>query len=1019
MRNRKNLWIILLTFLFILPALALPPKLKKISVPFIKNEGQTDKKVSFYAKTFGGTLFVTKEGRLIYSFPKYEEKDKVKLLALEEVLLGAKVKEVKGTKKSITKVNYFIGNDPKKWRRNISTYEGVTLGEVYEGITLTLRAYGNNVEKIFRVKPFADPDKIKLSIKGAKELKIDKETGELVVITELGEVRFTKPVAYQKVKGERKEVKVSYKLIGKNSYAFVVGEYDRSKELVIDPLLASTYLGGSGQENRALSTAINMNTRDIYVVGYTSSTDFPTVNPIQLSNAGGTDIFVSKFSYDLSQLLTSTYIGTSGGDEGHVITIDSGGNVIIGGVAGGANFPGSVNNITDSPDGIVAKLSSDLSSVISSRYLDSCAGTSRDIVSAIAVDSSDNIYVAGTCVPLTKFSGGDLNTIANSVGLRMWPLDMAIDSSGNIYIVGGTSVNSGITTTGVFQENFGGGGIIDPMDGLIRVYDSNFNEVASSYLGGSGDDWISGIAIDSQGNLIVVGTTASNDIHTKSNPNQLGVQSTFGGQYDIFVSKVSSDLTTHYVFTYLGGSDIDVTGYRNNYSSLGNVVVDGQDNVYIVGMSKTSGNNFPTTTDAFQPNAPSGSNLNSHDVIITKLNNNLTQILASTFFGGSGNDLGKKIRRDSSGNIIIAGITTSTNIPISSNAYDNTYNGSQDVFVARLTQDLANSPPLINSFSANPISVLPGSQVTFSWNINDADGDALTCQVDVNDDGTPETTINNCTSSSNYQYTYNQSGIYTAKLIVDDGKGNPASQTIQVVVNTPPTISSFNANPNSGNAPLQVTFSWQINDADGDALTCQVDVNDDGTPETTINNCTNNSNYQHTYNQGGNYTARLIISDGKTGGTASQTVNVSVNSVPQINSFSANPTSGNAPLKVTFSWDINDGDGDTLTCKIDVDNDGKVDYTIQACTNNSTQDHTYKDANTYTVKLIVEDGKGGKVEKTLQVVVKAVSSGGGASQSGSQTGTKKGNCSTVTPQTVLIWMFVVLVPLANRLFRRK
>ncbi len=938
----------------------------------------------------------------MYSLPKHEDNNKVKILALEEVLLGAKVKEVKGTKKSITKVNYFIGNDPKKWKRNISTYEGVTLGEVYKGITLTLKAYGNNVEKIFKVKPGADPGKIRLSIKGAKELQIDKNTGELVAITELGEVRFTKPVAYQVVDGKKKEVEAGYRLIGKDTYAFVVGEYDRSRELVIDPLLASTFVGGASSDI-GYAVTVNKNTDEIYVAG-SSGPGAPAPGGAYTSSNGAVDWYVARLSADMSQLLSATFLGGSGSSEtAYDIAIDSQNRVIVGGMTRDNDFPGALNNFVDNADGVLAILSQDLSQIIGSRYFDSplSASTSWEEILAIAIDSNDNILVAGLRLELTKVSP-DLQSVTKTPDqLPIYVLDMVIDPTGRIILVGATSTDNLADATAFDKTRVGREGII-----AIYTYDNNGVPVKQNvtYLGGSGSDSVASVAINSQGDIVVVGTTSSTDLPAPQNPNRYN-DTHSGGTWDIFVAICSNDLQTLKALTYIGGSGDDISGYPDEsvWGADTGISLDSNDNVYIFG--RTNSGNYPTTTGAYQR-----VNRGSWDAIISLLSSDLTQLLASTYLGGSGNEYGYGMVMDTTGSIVVTGYTGSQNFPVTANTYDNSQNGNNDIFVSILTPDLSTAPPVINSFSVSQSPVLPGTQVTFTWDINEPEGQQMKCDIDVDNDGNIEQTINPCTSNDTYQHTYNQAGNYTAKLIVTDINGGTTNTTVNVIVNTPPAINSFSANPSSGNAPLQVTFSWQINDADGDTLTCQIDVNDDGTPETTINNCTNNSNYQHTYNQGGNYTARLTVTD-TNGASVSQTVNISVNSVPIINSFSANPTSGNAPLQVTFSWDISDGDGDTLTCKIDVDNDGKVDYTIQACTNNSTQDHTYKDANTYTVKLIVEDGKGGKVEKTLQVIVKSVSSGG-------QGGGKKGNCSTVTPHTALIWMFIILVPLLRRMRNR-
>ena len=149
-------------------------KTYRMQIPFIENRGQLgNEDVSFYAKTFGGTLYVEKDGTLTYSLP-YNDKGSV---IIKEILTDKRI-GIKGLDPSPTKVNYFIGNDKSKWKRNIPSYESISLGEVYKGIELTLKAYAKNVEKLFTVSPQANPELIKVKLKGAKELKI-KDKGEL------------------------------------------------------------------------------------------------------------------------------------------------------------------------------------------------------------------------------------------------------------------------------------------------------------------------------------------------------------------------------------------------------------------------------------------------------------------------------------------------------------------------------------------------------------------------------------------------------------------------------------------------------------------------------------------------------------------------------------------------------------------------------------------------------------------------------------------------------------------------
>ena len=169
------------------------------------------------------------------------QKSELKGWIIKESLVGTSISNVKGEEKAETKVNYFKGKDSKKWRSGVETYNLVSMGEVYKGIELKLKAYGNNVEKLFYVKPGYDSEKIKVKMEGAKGLKVNKK-GELEASTGLGVVKFTKPVAYQKIKGEKKSVDVAYDINKGNTYGFNVGNYDKKRPLIINPRLSTTLL---------------------------------------------------------------------------------------------------------------------------------------------------------------------------------------------------------------------------------------------------------------------------------------------------------------------------------------------------------------------------------------------------------------------------------------------------------------------------------------------------------------------------------------------------------------------------------------------------------------------------------------------------------------------------------------------------------------------------------------------------------------------------------------------------------
>ena len=664
--------------------------IKKLQIPFIANKGQIDKKVKFYANTFGGTVFVTKDGEIVYSLPggKNEEFGNVgvngltpmlgseqgkdtrsrdvnarsepnKILTLKETIVGGKINEVKGEKKAITNVNYFKGKDPSKWKTNILTYDVINLGEVYEGIELKLKAHGNNVEKLFCVRQGGEIESIKMKLGGAKALKLDKE-GQLEVKTELGAVKFTKPVAYQEINGEKVEVDVEYciqeeEARGQKSelrrqksgflnpkskistpqleYGFKVASYDKTKDLIIDPLLASTFLGGTSEE---YTHSITIDTSgNVYVSGHTYSSDFPTTGGYDSSfNGGSYDIFVSKFNSGLTSLLSSTYLGGSSYESGGFLLLDSSGNVYIAGYTASGNFPTTTGAYQTSSNGgdydaFVSKLSGDLSSLVASTYF-----------------------------------GGSLADNINAI---------AMDSSGNVYATGDTYSTNFPITTGTYQSSYGQrnrGYFVSKLNGNLTSL------VASTYLGGSSvGDGIC-VAVDASGNVYVTGQTSTNFPTTEG-----AYQTSYSGGngYEAFVTKLSGDLTSLLAATYLGGS-LGYSGGETGNDS-GYFIYIEESGVYIVG--STAASDFPTTTGAYQTTHGGG-----RDVFISKLSVNLDNLLASTFLGGSGDDVGNSIIMDSGGNIYAVGYTGSTNYPTTAGAYQTSFGGSQDAFISKLSGDL-------------------------------------------------------------------------------------------------------------------------------------------------------------------------------------------------------------------------------------------------------------------------------------------------------------------------------------------
>jgi len=328
---------------------AVSAKLAGLERGWVKNEGQWDERALFSAPGYFGTTWITKDGELLHVAVKKEEcKDKTekaktcpsKSWVISERWVDGKVQAIKGEEELQTKVSYFIGNDPSKHRSGLSTYRYVSLGEVWSGVEIKLKATQKTVEKLFYVKPGADPSKIQVQVDGAKGLKLSKD-GEIIIQTGLGDLKLSKPIAWQEKYGKKLPVEVSYKLVGKNRYSFEVAKADPSLPVVIDPILQSTYLGGSGSD-WAYAIAIHPTTGDVYVAGVTYSTDFPrTSGGAQASKGANSDAFVAKLDSTLTNpSFQSTYLGGSGDEAAYALAIHpTTGDVYVAGDTTSPDFP--------------------------------------------------------------------------------------------------------------------------------------------------------------------------------------------------------------------------------------------------------------------------------------------------------------------------------------------------------------------------------------------------------------------------------------------------------------------------------------------------------------------------------------------------------------------------------------------------------------------------------------------------------------------------------------------------------
>jgi hypothetical protein len=562
------------------------------------------------------------------------------------------------------KSNYYLGNDPKKWQTNVSQYARLAYKNVYPGIDLAYYGEQSKLEFDFIVAPESSPAPIDFAFSGAKQVATDA-SGNLIVSSAAGDVVLHKPVAYQQQNGSRKFVDARFVLRRKNQVSFDLGSYDHSRELVIDPTVTySTYLGGSA-EDEAYGVAVDstgnvyvtgatkspnfpgplaaganfdvfvsklnpagsallfstfvggnagngdnfglgiaVNSTGTYVIGNTSSTGFPA--SVTIGPGGGVDVFVAKLDNTTGVASQLTKIGGAGNESGNGIAVDSTGAAYIGGETDSTDFPiagppiQTANAGTD--DGFIAKLDSNGTVLDYSTYL---GGSSGDLVTGIALDGSNNAYVAGITIssdfPTTK---GALQTTPPS-----------------------TTGDNGFVAA-------------IKADGSAKIY--------STYLGGSGTNDALAIAVDSAGEAYVTGDTNSSTF-----PVLNAAQTTLKGATDVFVTKVQADGSGLLFSTYYGGT-LDEAGTG--------IALDSFNDAYVTG--RTLSSDYPTNGTPFQASLSGTS-----DAFVTELSNTGSPVYSSFFGGtGNENSIAADISQpplgaiavDATSNAYLAGSTNST-----------------------------------------------------------------------------------------------------------------------------------------------------------------------------------------------------------------------------------------------------------------------------------------------------------------------------------------------------------------------
>jgi hypothetical protein len=764
---------------------------------FEPNRGQAAKHVDFISSGPGYSLSLTSNAAYLQLFSAVRPDHAKQTSTLALRLVGANAwARADGLNRQQGRSNYLLGSASSRWLTDVPQYGRVEYHDVYPGIDMAYYGTNEHLEYDFILGPHADPRRIRLAVNGADRIRID-DAGDLVITVGSAEIRERRPLIYQQTASGQSVVRGRYVALEGNQIGFTLEKYDPGKALVIDPVLVfSTYFGGSsadygngiavdsdgnsyiaGQTGSAnltgtdigdpgftgsdtaafvakvspsgalLSTTIIAGANDaaeagavaldtdgnIYLCGYTSSASFPTLNPIMTYQGGG-DVFVLELNNAGNALVYSTYLGGGGLDYGDGIAVDSKGNTLVGGATTSANFP-AVNaaqtNLAGGYNPWAAKIAPGGSKLVYSTYW---GGSDTDYANGLAIDSSGDLILFG-----------DESSMNFPVVHAFQPNYCALASGTEVSTVHGWVAEFSPAGVPIYSTY---------ICGTVTYYTVNGTSYPTF-------DAVRGGTVDTAGNAVITGTTASLSFPTM-NP----VQADFGGGLNsAFLTKISPTGSLLYS-TYLGGSA---------NTSGNDVAVDPQDDIFVVGQTSSG---LPTVNPTQNVYGGGGS-----DAFLMKLNPTGSAILFSTYIGGNGADSAIFLGVDGVGDAYVTGSTNSTNFPTASPMQANYGGGADDAFLT-----------VIQTKIMPTVSVTPPTSSI-------AEGKSLTITITVSGGGGNPTPTGTVTLSS---------GSYTsAATALSGGIANIVIPPVSLAVGTDTLRATYSGDTNNltntGTASATVT----------------------------------------------------------------------------------------------------------------------------------------------------------------------------------------------------------------------
>lgn len=597
---------------------------------FVENLGQWQGPFQFKGLVRGASLFVEKDGwtwSMLEPSAADRMHDIAELTAEEQRSLrfnghawrmryvGGKNVVTKGLERATYHHSYFLGNDPARWRGQVGVYGGLIQEAVWPDIDVVLSTVDGHLKYDIVLAPGADQAQVALAYEGLDGMELT-EDGSLRMITSVGDVTEMAPVAFYG-DGPKETVPCRFIVEGRTvRFAFPNG-YDRTRSLIIDPVLvAGTYSGATGSSNYGHCATYD-NQGNIYTGARNFGPTYPaTVGAFQTTEGGGgTDITLSKYNPDGSELIWASYLGGSSGENPHSLITNAQGELIVLASTSSADFP-----------------------ITSGAFDNTIAG--QDI--AVVHIAADATYLEGSTFLGGSGSDGTNNMFANYG--EAYRGEVYTDQTGNILITSFTSSTDFPVTAGAIQGSSGG-----DQDGVVAKLDPSCSQLlASTYLGGSSDDNAMGIRLASNGEVYITGATESSDFPMPSG----GAQATYiGGERDGYVLRLSADLTTIIAGTFFGTTSSDRPYFLD---------IDSNDDVWIYGQTSGQIPTFPEGTYG----GPGG------NVFVAKVLGDMSEVPVTTMIPG--NTVPVAFLVDVCDHVYISGYNTNGSMPTTPDALHTT-----------------------------------------------------------------------------------------------------------------------------------------------------------------------------------------------------------------------------------------------------------------------------------------------------------------------------------------------------------